>query len=156
MDDGECVVLRRRVLKWQETLCGKEIPQLNEAALASVLADVQFIEAEIKRLDKAALDRVFDEVRLVSGRPSAMPQLAKAPQTINIILSDAVNAYLEPSIRQGSYSAVKPVRLAIILMKLSRAAAQVGGTAGVTRSERRRREAEMVSQLDRQQPGAAR
>ena len=45
------------------------MPRLNEAALASVVADVTFIEMEIKRLGKSELDTVFDEVKLVS-RPS--------------------------------------------------------------------------------------
>ncbi len=35
-------------------------------ALGSVLADVNFVEAEIKRLGKSELDHVFDEVKLVS------------------------------------------------------------------------------------------
>lgn len=48
------------------TLCGKEVQKLNEAALSSVLADVTFIETEIKRLEKPDLDRVFDEIKLVS------------------------------------------------------------------------------------------
>lgn len=47
-------------------MCGKEVQKLNEAALSSVLADVIFIETEIKRLDKPDLDRVFDEIKLVS------------------------------------------------------------------------------------------
>jgi len=34
--------------------------------LASVLADVTFVEMEIKRLGKPELDTVFDEVKLVS------------------------------------------------------------------------------------------
>lgn len=44
--------------------------RFNESALASVLADVKFIETEIKRLEKPDLDHVFDEVRLVSGARS--------------------------------------------------------------------------------------
>lgn len=40
--------------------------KLNEAALSSVLGDVTFIETEIKRLGKPDLDRVFDEIKLVS------------------------------------------------------------------------------------------
>lgn len=66
-------------------------------------------------------------------------------QTINIILSDAVSAYLEPSIRTGSYAAVKPIRLAVILAKLGKGAAATGGAAGQGRAERRRREADQVA-----------
>jgi hypothetical protein len=42
------------------------VARFNESALASVLADVKFVETEIKRLEKPDLDHVFDEVRLVS------------------------------------------------------------------------------------------
>lgn len=50
----------------QETLCGKGVSKVNEAALSNVLADVSFIEAEIKRLERPALDKVFDEVKMAS------------------------------------------------------------------------------------------
>jgi hypothetical protein len=50
----------------QELLCGKDVPRYNEAALANVLADVKFIEDEIRRLEKGALDKVLEEVRLAS------------------------------------------------------------------------------------------
>ncbi|KAK1924132.1 putative rsec15 [Papiliotrema laurentii] len=121
-----------RINRWlMETLCGKEIQRLNEDALASVLADVTFIETEIKRLGKSELDAVFDEVKL----------------TINVILTDAVSAYIQPSIRSMSYAPVHPVKLSIILSKLGRAAALRGGPAGQQRAERRRREAEEVARL---------
>ncbi|WVQ99360.1 hypothetical protein IAU59_006493 [Kwoniella sp. CBS 9459] len=121
-----------RINKWlMEMLCGKEVPRLNEVALSSVLADVTFIETEIKRLGKSDLDRVFDEVK----------------HTINIILSDAVSAYMEPSIRSMSYSSVKPIRLAVILAKLGKAAAVTGGQHGMIKAERRRMEADQVAKL---------
>lgn len=50
-------------------MTGKEIVKLNESALASVLADVSFIEIEIKRLGKPELDHVFDEVKHVCNLP---------------------------------------------------------------------------------------
>ncbi|OCF42940.1 hypothetical protein I317_03292, partial [Kwoniella heveanensis CBS 569] len=121
-----------RINKWlMEMLCGKEVARLNEMALSSVLADVTFIETEIKRLGKSDLDNVFDEVK----------------HTINIILSDAVSAYMEPSIRSMSYSSVKPIRLAVILAKLGKAAAITGGQNGMLKAERRRREADEVAKL---------
>ncbi|RSH87449.1 hypothetical protein EHS25_003359 [Saitozyma podzolica] len=121
-----------RINKWlMETLCGKDVARFNESALASVLADVKFVETEIKRLEKPDLDHVFDEVRL----------------TINIILSDAVSAYMESSIRQTSYAAVRPMRLAVILAKLGKGAAVMGGPAGQGRADRRRREADEVAKL---------
>lgn len=55
-----------RQLKVQETMCGKSVTKVNEAALSNVLADVTFIESEIKRLERPALDKVFDEVKMVS------------------------------------------------------------------------------------------
>lgn len=50
----------------QETLCGKDVPRFNEFALEYLLADVAFIETEIQRLGRPGLDRLFDEVKLVS------------------------------------------------------------------------------------------
>jgi hypothetical protein len=41
------------------------VPRYNEPALANVLADVKFIEDEIRRLEKPALDKVLEEVRQV-------------------------------------------------------------------------------------------
>ncbi|WVQ72415.1 hypothetical protein IAR50_001967 [Cryptococcus sp. DSM 104548] len=123
-----------RINKWlMDTLTGSSVPRLNESALASVLADVTFIETEIKRLEKRELDRVFDEVK----------------HTINIILSDAVQAYMEPSVRSVSYSSVKPLRLAMILAKLGKAAAAQGGQANLFKAERRRGEADEVARLAR-------
>ncbi|WVQ82288.1 hypothetical protein IAT38_004416 [Cryptococcus sp. DSM 104549] len=121
-----------RINKWiMDMLCGQEVQRFNEMALASVLADVTFIEAEIKRLEKPELDHVFDEVK----------------HTINIILSDAVQAYMEPSIRSMSYQAVKPLRLAMILAKLGKGASAMGGQANMFKAERRRGEADSVARL---------
>lgn len=50
-------------------MCGKSVTKVNEAALSNVLADVTFIESEIKRLERPALDKVFDEVKMVSVPP---------------------------------------------------------------------------------------
>ncbi|KAL0250527.1 hypothetical protein I308_102705 [Cryptococcus tetragattii IND107] len=121
-----------RINRWlMDTLTGKEIVKLNESALASVLADVSFIEIEIKRLGKPELDHVFDEVK----------------HTINIILSDAVQAYMEPSIRSMSYPSVKPLSLAMILAKLGKAASSQGGQTNMFKAERRRGEADQVARL---------
>ena len=54
---------------------------------------------------------------------------------------------MEPSIRQMSYAAVRPIRLAVILAKLAKAAAVTGGPAGQGKAERRRREADEVAKL---------
>jgi outer membrane protein assembly factor BamB len=71
-------------------------------------------------------------------------------QTINIILSDAIPGYLEPSIRQSSYAAVKPTRLALVLQKLAKGTAATPGGGAMSRAERRRMEADQVARL----PGA--
>ncbi|WWC70274.1 uncharacterized protein I206_104224 [Kwoniella pini CBS 10737] len=121
-----------RINKWlMDTLCGREVVRFNEMALASVLADVTFIETEIKRLDKAGLDRVFEEVK----------------HTINIVLTESVSAYMEPSIRSMSYPSVKPIRLAVILAKLGKAHALGGVQSSMVKAERRRREADEVAKL---------
>lgn len=119
----------KRINQWlMETLTGREVPRYNESALTIVLADVQFIETEIQRLGRPGLDHVFDEVKL----------------SINVILSDAVNAYMEASIRRLSYHAVKPQRLAMMLTKLAAGAAALGV---VNKAERFRDEAAQVSRI---------
>ncbi|ORX36771.1 putative exocyst complex subunit Sec15 [Kockovaella imperatae] len=123
-----------RINNWlMGLLCGQTVPRYNESALASIMGDVSFIEIEIKRLDRKELDSVFDEVK----------------QTINIILSDAVSGYLEPSIRSISYSAVKPARLSTILLKLSRGFGTSNTTQAQMRAEKRRKEADEVGRLTR-------
>jgi hypothetical protein len=54
---------------------------------------------------------------------------------------------MEPSIRNMSYSAVKPVRLAVILAKVGRGTAAAGSAAAANKADRRRQESEMVSRL---------
>ncbi|EJT53129.1 exocyst complex subunit Sec15 [Trichosporon asahii var. asahii CBS 2479] len=104
------------------------VPRYNEAALAYVFNDVTYIQTEIGRLDRPGLDHVFDEVKL----------------SIKLILDEAVNAYMEPSVRELSYRAVKSQRLATMLGKLSAGAAAMGNTS---KAERRRAEAETVSRF---------
>ncbi|BEI79982.1 hypothetical protein CcaverHIS002_0105110 [Cutaneotrichosporon cavernicola] len=111
-----------------ETLTSKEVRIYNEAALMYVRADVLFIETEIQRLGKAGLDRVFDEVK----------------HTINIVLSDAVAAFMEPSVRQLSYSSVRPARLSAVLTRL---AAGVSVSGRMNEAERLRAEANSVGML---------
>ena len=115
----------------QNTLCGREVAQFNEAALSNVMADVTFVETEIRRLGRPELDNVFDEVK----------------QTMNIILSDAVSGYMEPSIRSMSYAAVKPARLSVMLLKLSRGLAMGKTPIMQGRADKRRREADEVGRL---------
>jgi hypothetical protein len=56
-------------------LCGRDVPRYNEPALANVLADVKFIEDEIRRLEKPALDKVLEEVRQVRPRMTVSARL---------------------------------------------------------------------------------
>lgn len=112
----------------------------NEAALMYVRTDVVFIETEIQRLGKAGLDRVFDEVKHVSKGLVDMADI----QTLNIVLSDAVAAFMEPSVRQLSYGAVRPSRLAAVLSRLANGAQAAGQ---VNKAERLRVEAHAVSQM---------
>ncbi|CAK9785452.1 putative rsec15 [Cutaneotrichosporon oleaginosum] len=111
-----------------ETLTSTEVRMYNEAALMYVRADVLFIETEIQRLGKAGLDRVFDEVK----------------NTINIVLSDAVSAFMEPSVRQLSYGSVRPARLSAVLTRL---AAGVSVSGQMNKAERLRVEANSVAML---------
>jgi len=78
------------LLIMQDTLCGKEVPRFNEAALASVLADANFVEAEIRRLGKSELNNVFDEVKLVSERGDRLSKL-------NFPIRPSTSSYPTPS-----------------------------------------------------------
>lgn len=131
----------------QDLLCGRDVPRYNEPALANVLADVKFIEDEIRRLEKPALDKVLEEVRQVCPWLIIGCSTLLMLQTINIILSDAIPGYLEVSIRQSSYAAVKPKSLAIVLQKLAKGTAATPGGGSMNRSERRMMEAGSVSRL---------
>ncbi|KAJ9112059.1 hypothetical protein QFC22_006353 [Naganishia vaughanmartiniae] len=114
-------------------LIGPDVPKLNEQALKNLVDDVTFIEKEVKRLEKPGLDDVFDEIKSI----------------INLILSEAVQAYMEPSIRQGSYAVIRPKHLQIVLEKLGRYVPDPRNmtTDDAVRMTRRRREAEMVARL---------
>lgn len=50
----------------QSYLVGPDPPKYNEQALKNLVDDVIFIEKEVKRLEKPALDDVFDEIKSVS------------------------------------------------------------------------------------------
>lgn len=129
-------------------LCGKDVARFNEPALSSVLADVKFIEDEIRRLERPALDRVLEEVKLVRRILLILAADKLTPeQTINLVLSDAIPGYLEASIRQTSYTAVKPLRLSTVLTKLARGTSAVPSSGAMSRAERRRMEADQVARL---------
>ena len=64
-----------------------------------------------------------------------------------IILTDAVQDYLNASIRQASYSEVKPKRLQTLLEKLARYGVTRRDNPSRERGERRRKEAEMLHRM---------
>jgi hypothetical protein len=65
----------------------------------------------------------------------------------NIVLSDSVQDYLNPSIRQTSYGEVKPKRLQALLEKLARYGASRRDNPSREKGDKRRREAEALSRL---------
>lgn len=139
----------------QGYLIGPDVPKLNEQALKNLVDDVTFIEKEVKRLEKPGLDDVFDEIKSVSRakHPShqehAMFTASRPSQIINLILSEAVQAYMEPSVRQGSYAVIRPRNLQTVLEKLARYVPDPRNMTpdDAVRMTRRRREAEMVAKL---------
>lgn len=62
--------LQRINLWFMDTLTSRDVARYNEFALMNVLADVTFVEQEVKRLGKVGLDHVFDEVKMVSAGAS--------------------------------------------------------------------------------------
>jgi hypothetical protein len=49
----------------QEFLTGRNIPMMNENAISNILIDVDFLEDELKRIDRAHLCAAFAELRSV-------------------------------------------------------------------------------------------
>ena len=65
----------------------------------------------------------------------------------SVIMSDAVSAYLVQTIRQTTYVAVKPKRLAALLDKLARHGLECRDAPSRERGEKRRKEADAVGRL---------
>ncbi|EPQ59901.1 hypothetical protein GLOTRDRAFT_33192 [Gloeophyllum trabeum ATCC 11539] len=112
-------------------LTGRNVPMINENAISNILVDIDFLEEELKGIGRAHLASAFAELR----------------STTSIILSDTVQDYLVPSIRQTSYSAVKPKRLQALLEKLAKYGGSCRDNVSREKGEKRRREAEAVSRL---------
>jgi len=112
-------------------LCGRGITTLNENAISNVMVDVDFLEAEFKRIGKGHLVSAFAELRATASIP----------------LSDTVQEYLKPNVRQASYIAVKPKRLSALLEKLAKYGASRKEPAERERAERRRKEADAVGRI---------
>jgi len=112
-------------------LCGRDIPMINDNALSNLLVDVDFLNEEFKRIGRPDLASVFVELRSMTS----------------IVMSDTVQEYLVPSVRQTSYPAVRPKRLQSLLEKLARAGAQCRDAPSRERGEKRRKEAEAVGRV---------
>ncbi|KAI9001365.1 exocyst complex component sec15 subunit [Trametes punicea] len=115
---------------FMDFLTGRDIPMMNENAIANLLMDVDFLDEELKRSGHSH-SAAFTELR----------------STASVVMSDAVNAYLVASIRQTSYAAVRPKRLQALLEKLARYGLECRDAASRERGEKRKKEAEAVGRL---------
>ncbi|KAI0332397.1 rsec15 [Cubamyces sp. BRFM 1775] len=115
---------------FMDFLTGRDIPMMNENAVANLIMDVDFLDEEFKRSGHS-YSAAFTELR----------------STASVVMSDAVNAYLVASIRQTSYATVKPKRLQALLEKLARYGLECRDAASRERGEKRRKEAEAVGRL---------
>ena len=65
----------------------------------------------------------------------------------HIVMSDSVQEYLMPNVRQTTYSIVKPKRLQALLEKMARFGSQCRDNPSRERGEKRRKEAEAVGRV---------
>ncbi|OCH92199.1 rsec15 [Obba rivulosa] len=112
-------------------LTGRNIPMINENAISNILIDVDFLEEEFRRNGRGHLNSSFNELRTITS----------------IVMQDLVQDYLVPSVRQTSYSNVKPKRLQALLEKLARYGAECRDAASRDRGEKRRKAAEAVGRV---------
>ncbi|KAG6378743.1 exocyst complex subunit Sec15-like protein [Boletus reticuloceps] len=110
---------------------GPKVPAMNENAVANMVTDMTFLEGEITRIGQEHLNSSFTELH----------SMAK------IILTDAVQDYLNANVRQASYSEVKPKRLQALLEKLARYGATRRDNPSKEKGERRRTEAETLNRM---------
>lgn len=128
---------------------------MNENAISNILLDVEFLEQEFKRYGRQELCSLFSELRSVRVPLSLAQKYSQLTasfaylhlQLINIVMSDTVQEYLVPSVRQSSYAAVKPKRLQALLEKLARYGSQCRDAPSRDRGEKRRKEAEAVGKV---------
>jgi len=112
-------------------LTGRDFIMINENAISNILIDVDFLEDELKRIGRPHLSSVFVEIRLTTSIP----------------LTNTVQDYLVPAVRQASYTAVKHKRLQALLEKLGRYGASQRDPAVRELGEKRRKEADAVGRL---------
>ncbi|KAI0306856.1 exocyst complex component sec15 subunit [Multifurca ochricompacta] len=114
-----------------EFLTDRNISTMNENAIANMLVDVEFLEDQLRN----------------TGRPDLVTLFAELRSTTSIVLSDSIPEYLVPSLRQTTYSSVRPKKLTAVLEKLMRYGASCRDQASRERGEKRRKEAEAVGRL---------
>jgi len=114
-----------------EFVFGQNVAVLNLNALSNVNVDLDFLEAELKRIGRAHLQDAFSELRLA----------------ISIVLNDVVQEYLIPSVRQSSYTQVKPRRLCVLLEKLAKFGKSSRDSAEREAGEKRQKEADSVGKI---------
>ncbi|THH11729.1 hypothetical protein EW145_g467 [Phellinidium pouzarii] len=112
-------------------ISGQNIAMLNENALSNIFVDVDFLEAEFKRIGREHVNAAFTELRLMMTIP----------------LSDKVQEYLNPNIRQMSYTTVKPKRFQAMLEKLAKFGASSRDPTERERGEKRRKEVDAVGRI---------
>ncbi|KAJ7178954.1 rsec15 [Mycena filopes] len=112
-------------------LTGRNIPMMNENAISNILIDVDFLEEELRRIGRGHLSTVFVELRTTTSIP----------------LTNTVQEYLVPAMRQTSYAAVKHKRLQSLLDKLAKFGAMQRDSASRELGDKRRKEADAVGRL---------
>ncbi|PCH41481.1 exocyst complex subunit Sec15-like protein [Wolfiporia cocos MD-104 SS10] len=116
---------------FMDFMTGRNVPMMNENAVANLLLDIDFLEDEFKRGGHTHLNAAFLELRLMT----------------TIVMEDQVQQYLIPAVRQASYSVVRPKRLQALLEKLARYGAECRDAPSRERGEKRRKEADAVGRL---------
>ncbi|KAH8113224.1 exocyst complex component, sec15 subunit [Phellopilus nigrolimitatus] len=112
-------------------ITGPNVPMLNDNALSNIAVDVGFLEGEFKNVGREHVNVAFAELRLMTSIP----------------LSDKVQEYLVPSIRQTTYSIIKPKKFQALLEKLAKFGGSSRDSAERERGEKRRKEADAVGRI---------
>ncbi|KAI0265860.1 exocyst complex component sec15 subunit [Gloeopeniophorella convolvens] len=112
-------------------LTDRNIPMLNENAIANILLDVDFLEEQFRGAGRENLGALFTELR----------------STTSIVLSEKVAEFLVPARRQTTFADIKPKKLAALLEKLARYGGSCRDQLSREKGERRRKEADAVGRL---------
>jgi hypothetical protein len=136
------------IARTQGFLTGLNVPMINENAISNILVDVDFLDDELKRINRGHLSSVFTELRSVRSYPFSMNcTLLTCTQLTSIPMADTVQEYLVPGVRQASYETVQPRKLRALLDKLARFGATCRDSPSREKGEKRRKEAEAVGRL---------